>query len=82
MYSPDETKTESISGVLRKPIGPDLGPEFEVWGGGINSLDNLLKIREINRSIHDLKNRTRNIGNRGNSWSSTSYNFSLFNEKY
>ena len=30
MYSPDETKTESISGVLRKPIGPDLGPEFEV----------------------------------------------------
>ena len=46
-YSPDETKTESISGVLRKPIGPDLGPEFEVWGGGINSLDNLLKIREI-----------------------------------
>ena len=52
MYSPDETKTESISGVLRKPIDPEWGPEFAVWGGGINSLDNLLKIREINISIY------------------------------
>ena len=52
MYSPDETKTESISGVLRKTIDVDLGPEFEVGGGGINSLDNLLKIREINISMH------------------------------
>ena len=53
---PDETKTESI-GVTPKPINPDFGPAFEVWGGGgINSWDNLLKYKGKNKCLRPYLN--------------------------